>query len=95
MRAAGGQRSTQVPQATQRSGSKRGAEPESNTSPGRGWRSISPTTSQTRYQRCLACYPTNDTDEKIRQLKVANTRLGVLYDELAQAGILFERKFFT
>ncbi|MFZ7125355.1 MAG: hypothetical protein ACOWWM_04275 [Desulfobacterales bacterium] len=48
-----------------------------------------------RYQRCFACFPTEDDSQRDRQMQVANTRLSALYEEMAQAGIRMERVLFA
>lgn len=49
-----------------------------------------------RCQRCLACYATaEEAEDKPRQMRIANDRLGALYKELTQAGIAYERVFFS
>jgi hypothetical protein len=46
-------------------------------------------------QRCLTCYATDqEADEKLRQLRIANDRLAALFQEFAQAGIKYEKRFF-
>lgn len=48
-----------------------------------------------RCQRCFACYATdNETQEKLRQVRIANDRLAKLFKELDQAGITCEKEFF-
>jgi hypothetical protein len=48
-----------------------------------------------RCQRCLACYATDhETEEKLRQVRIANDRLAKLFKELDQAGIKCEKGFF-
>jgi hypothetical protein len=47
-------------------------------------------------QRCFACYATDrEADEKPRQLRIANERLGTLFKEFDQAGIKYEKRFFA
>ena len=47
------------------------------------------------YERCLACYPTEEEKEE-RQIaaEVANERLKLLYQEFDEASITFEKCFF-
>lgn len=48
------------------------------------------------YQRCLGCYSTEREDEeKENAVKVANTRLKLLYDEFENASIKFSRNYFS
>jgi hypothetical protein len=47
-------------------------------------------------QRCLACYATDkETDEKPRQIRIANDRLGKLFKEFDQAGVKYNKLFFS
>ena len=47
------------------------------------------------YQRCFACYPTEAAGEqKDRQIKVANERLNLLYQEFDQASVDYAKRFF-
>ena len=45
--------------------------------------------------RCFACFPTGKTgEEKARAIKVANTRLRLIFQEFQQAGIDHRQAFF-
>ena len=47
-------------------------------------------------QRCLACYATDkEADEKPRQMRIANDRLDKLFKEFDQAGIKYNKLFFS
>ncbi len=47
------------------------------------------------YERCLACYPTEEADgEKKIAAEVANERLRLLYQEFGAVGIAYEKMFF-
>ena len=47
------------------------------------------------YERCLACFPTEEADgEKKIAAEVANERLRVLYQEFDAVGITYEKRFF-
>ncbi len=47
------------------------------------------------YERCLACYPTEEADgEKKIAAEVANERLRLLYQEFDGVGITYEKHFF-
>ena len=47
------------------------------------------------YERCLACYPMEEEkEEKPEQIKIANERLKLLYEEFDQAAVKHEKVFF-
>jgi hypothetical protein len=47
------------------------------------------------YERCLACYPTEEADgERKIAAEVANERLRLLYQEFDAVGITYEKHFF-
>jgi len=47
------------------------------------------------YERCLACYPTEEEkEEKQIAAAVANERLRLLYQEFDDASIIYEKRFF-
>jgi hypothetical protein len=47
-----------------------------------------------RYERCLACYPTEEEEERQIAIGVANERLRLLYQEFDDASIMHEKCFF-
>jgi hypothetical protein len=47
------------------------------------------------YERCLACYPTEEADgERKMAAEIANERLRLLYQEFDAVGIIYEKLFF-
>ena len=49
-----------------------------------------------RYERCLACYPVDmEREEKAAKAEVANSRLRLLYEAFARAGVACEERLFT
>ncbi len=49
-----------------------------------------------RLQRCLACYPTEkEAEEKPKQIKIANARLELLFEEFDQAGVNYTKALFS
>jgi hypothetical protein len=47
-------------------------------------------------QRCLACFATErEADEKPRQARIANERLDRLFKEFDQAGVTYNKRFFS
>jgi hypothetical protein len=49
-----------------------------------------------RFERCLACYPTEEeSQEKPHMVEVANERLKLMYKNFDGAGIKYEERFFV
>jgi len=48
-----------------------------------------------RHERCFACYPKGrEAYEKKKKTDIANERLKILYDEIEQASITYQKRFF-
>jgi len=46
------------------------------------------------FERCLACYPSTQEEEKPKAVGIANDRLRLLYVEFDEAGIQYKQTFF-
>jgi hypothetical protein len=46
------------------------------------------------FERCLACYPSAQEEEKSKAVEIANDRLRFLYVEFDEAGIQYKQTFF-
>ena len=46
------------------------------------------------FERCVACYPSAQKEEKPKAVEIANDRLRLLYVEFEEAGIQYKQTFF-